>query len=76
MPISLRWRVADVCAILPAHFLGRPNLEVLALLLLQDVAITVARVLGPASEHDDVGARDIEGVAIPCFWGEAGNSKS
>lgn len=40
--VSLCWWVSNVAPVLPAHFFGGPDLEVLALLLLQDVLVTVA----------------------------------
>ena len=54
--VSLGWRVPNVLSIFPLHFLSAPNLEILALLFFQDVLVPVARILGPASEHDDITA--------------------
>jgi len=76
MTISLSWWVSDVFATLPAHFFGTPYLEILTLLLLQDVPITISGVLGPATEHDDVTARNIQSVSISSFWGKSRNSQS
>ena len=52
--VSLGGWVANVAAVLPAHFFGGPDLEIFALFFFKDVAITVAGVLSPSSEHDDV----------------------
>ena len=76
MTISLSWWVTDVFAVLPTHFLGRPYLEVFTLLLLQNVTVSVTRVLSPTSKHNDVGARDIESVAISRLWRKSGDSES
>ena len=42
MAITLCWGISDVLAILPAHFFGTPNLEILALLFFQNVPVTIS----------------------------------
>lgn len=74
--VPLRRWVPDVLAILPAHLFRAPYLEVLTLLLLQDVSIAIARVLGPTTEHNNVAARNIQSVSVSCFWRKARDSEA
>ena len=69
--VALGGRVADVLSELPLHFFGGPDLEIFARFSLKDVLVSIARVLGPATKHNYVRARNVQRVPISSFGGQS-----
>ena len=69
-------RLAKVFALLPGHGVSGPDLEVITRFFSAFVLESCARCLCPASEHDDVGARDIHCVTEAVLRRSAADSES
>jgi hypothetical protein len=71
-------RLAHVLSTSPGHAVSRPDHEIITFIGggVSLVLVTGSRSLGPAAEHKNIRATDVEGVTESVLWGSSTDSKS